>query len=73
MSIRLSGLKVVELARILTRPWIGYTLADLRPKSSKSKARRVTAPSRSASYDFLIQRMSGIMSLTGEPDGALQK
>ena len=24
-------------------------------------------------YDFLIQMMSGIMSLTGEPDGASQK
>ena len=24
-------------------------------------------------YDFLIQLMSGIMSLTGEPDGASQK
>ena len=24
-------------------------------------------------YDFLIQMMSGIMSLTGEPDGAPQK
>ena len=26
-----------------------------------------------AGYDFLIQMMSGIMSLTGEPDGAPQK
>ena len=26
-----------------------------------------------AGYDFLIQMMSGIMSLTGEPDGAAQK
>ena len=26
-----------------------------------------------AGYDFLIQGMSGIMSLTGEPDGAPQK
>ena len=26
-----------------------------------------------AGYDFLIQMMSGIMSLTGEPDGTPQK
>ena len=26
-----------------------------------------------AGYDFLIQMMSGIMRLTGEPDGAPQK
>ena len=29
MSAPLTGLKVVELARILAGPWIGQTLADL--------------------------------------------
>ena len=29
MSTPLTGLKVVELARILAGPWIGQTLADL--------------------------------------------
>ena len=29
MSAPLTGLKVIELARILAGPWIGQTLADL--------------------------------------------
>ena len=32
MSAPLTGLKVFELARILPRPWIGQTLADLGAK-----------------------------------------
>ena len=35
MSAPLTGLKVVELARILPRPWIGQTLANLGAKVIK--------------------------------------
>ena len=38
MSAPLTGLKVVELARILPRPWIGQTLANLGAKVIKAES-----------------------------------
>ena len=48
MNAPLAGLKVVELAHILPRPWIDQTSANLGTKVIKVETRKVTTPARVA-------------------------
>jgi hypothetical protein len=51
------------------------SLKAINPRSStaRSPASARTAPMRRAGYDFIIQGMAGMMSITGEPGGEPQK
>src|SRR5438477_17148 len=68
----LTGVRVLELARILAGPWAGQALAELNPRliyCSVTGFGQDGPYAPRAGYDFLAQGMGGIMDVTGTPDG----